>query len=127
MFKGFERRLSMPLAAALLSLCASAQVLAEACVVHTQAEHLDVQVCQQNISIPQQLFHDGFCEPNLPGQKVTVQYVDQCPQGAFGVCSDAHVDNMPYRQDIHYYGVASDAAYLRPFCEQKSLGKWLTP
>lgn len=127
MFNGFERRLSIPLTAALLTLCASAQVRAEACVVRTQATHLDVQVCQQNISIPQQLFHDGFCEPNLPGQKVSVQYVEQCPQGAFGVCSGAHVDNMPYRQDIHYYGVASDAAYLRPFCEQKSKGEWQVP
>lgn len=117
----------MQAAFTLALLASSAEVMAEACVVHTQAEHLDVQVCQQNISIPQQLFHDGFCEPNLPGQMVTVAYVDQCPAGAFGVCSQAHVDNMPYRQDIHYYGVASDAAYLRPFCEQKSQGKWLSP
>lgn len=117
----------MGVATALWLLSASGQAMAEACVVRTQAEHLDVQVCQQNISIPQQLFHDGFCEPNLPGQKVSVQYVEQCPQGAFGVCSDAHVANMPYRQNIHYYGVATDAAYLRPFCEQKSQGKWLSP
>jgi hypothetical protein len=123
MVKGFEGRWIV----ALLLLGSSAQALAEACVVHSHAERLDVQVCQQNISIPQQLFHDGFCEPNLPGQKVTVQYVDQCPTGAFGVCSGAQVENMPYRQDIHYYGVATDAAYLQPYCEQKSLGKWVKP
>lgn len=117
----------MHLAVALAAACASAQVLAQGCVVRSQAERLDVKVCQQNINIPKQLFHDGFCEPNLPGQKVSVDYVEQCPQGAFGVCSGAHVDNMPYQQDIHYYGVASDGAYLRPFCEQKSQGKWLTP
>jgi len=56
-----------------------------------------------------------------------VQYVDQCPSGAFGVCSNAQVANMPYRQDIHYYGVASDMAYLKPYCEGQSQGKWLKP
>lgn len=106
---------------------ASTQVWAQACVVHSHAERLDVKVCQQNRNIPEKMFHDGFCEPNLPGQKVDVQFVDQCPAGAFGVCSNAHVDNMPYRQDIHYYGVATDAAYLEPFCEQKSQGTWLKP
>ena len=56
-----------------------------------------------------------------------VQYVDQCPTGAFGVCSNAQVANMPYRQDIHYYGVAADAAYLKPYCEGQSQGSWLKP
>jgi len=110
----------------LLLLLASGQVLAQACVVHSQAERLDVKVCQQNRNIPQKLFHDGFCQPNLPGQKVDVSFVEQCPQGAFGVCSAAKVENMPYEQDIHYYGVASDAAFLKPFCEQKSQGQWRT-
>jgi len=106
---------------------ASSHALAQACVVHSQAERLDVKVCQENRNIPQKLFHDGFCQPNLPGEKVDVQFVDQCPTGAFGVCSAAQVQNMPYHQDIHYYGVASDAAYLRPFCEQQSHGHWQTP
>jgi hypothetical protein len=34
---------------------------------------------------------------------------------------------MPYRQDIHYYGVATDAAYLKPFCEGQNQGNWLKP
>ncbi|MDE1168853.1 MAG: NADH:ubiquinone oxidoreductase [Pseudomonas sp.] len=110
-----------------LLLLGSSQVWAQACVIHSHGERLDVKLCQQNRNIPEKMFHDGFCEPNLPGQKVTVDYVDQCPAGAFGVCSDAHVDNMPYRQDIHYYGVASDTAYLKPFCEQKSQGQWQAP
>jgi hypothetical protein len=76
---------------------------------------------------PEKLFSDGFCQPTLAGQKVEVQYVDQCPSGAFGVCSNAQVANMPYRQDIHYYGVASDMAYLKPYCEGQSQGKWLKP
>ncbi|MGF6201058.1 hypothetical protein QF012_003097 [Pseudomonas laurylsulfatiphila] len=56
-----------------------------------------------------------------------MQYVDQCPVGAFGICSNAQVANMPYRQDIHYYGVATDAAYLQPYCETQSQGTWLKP
>ena len=41
----------------------------EACVVHSQAERLDVKVCQQNRSIPPNLFRTGFCQPQLKGQK----------------------------------------------------------
>lgn len=111
----------------LLLLAGTSQVWAQACLVHSQAERLDVKVCQQNLNIPEKMFHDGFCQPSLPGQKVEVEFLEQCPQGAFGVCSGARVDNMPYRQDIHYYGVASDAAYLKPFCQQKSQGEWNTP
>jgi hypothetical protein len=108
-----------------LLLLMSGQVLAEACVVHTQAERLDVKVCQQNRSIPPNLFHTGFCQPTLKGQKVTVEFVDQCPAGSFGVCRSAHVGGMPYQQDIHYYGVASDAAFLKPSCEKQSRGVWM--
>ncbi|BAP42520.1 NADH:ubiquinone oxidoreductase [Pseudomonas sp. 21LCFQ02] len=114
------------LATALLTL-ASGQVRAAACVVHTQAQRLDVKVCQENVSVPDNLFHDSFCQPQLAGQKVEVQFVEQCPAGAFGVCRDAQVANMPYREHIHYYGVASDAAYLKPFCEGQSQGQWQTP
>ncbi|MEO8642306.1 NADH:ubiquinone oxidoreductase [Pseudomonas sp.] len=105
----------------------SGDALAQACVVHSTGARLDVKVCQQNRNIPEKLFADGFCQPNLPGQKVEVQYVDQCPAGAFGVCSNANVSNMPYRLDIHYYGKATDAAFLQPFCESKSQGTWLKP
>jgi hypothetical protein len=105
----------------------SGDALAQACVVHSTAARLDVKVCQQNRNIPEKLFADGFCQPNLPGQTVDVQYVDQCPAGAFGVCSNANVSNMPYRLDIHYYGKATDAAFLQPFCESKSQGTWLKP
>ena len=111
----------------LLLAILSGEALAQACVVRSQAKRLDVQVCQQNRNIPPKLFADGFCQPNLPGQKIEVQYVDQCPDGAFGICSNAQVANMPYRQDIHYYGVATDAAYLQPYCEARSQGTWLKP
>ncbi|RJG12774.1 NADH:ubiquinone oxidoreductase [Pseudomonas cavernicola] len=98
---------------------------AEACVVHSQAARLDIKVCQQNRSIPPQLFREGFCQPQLQGQKVAVEFVEQCPIGSFGVCRSARVTGTPYQQDIHYYGVASDAAYLKPACEKQSQGVWM--
>ncbi|QXI31356.1 NADH:ubiquinone oxidoreductase [Pseudomonas vanderleydeniana] len=112
---------------ALLLALASNQALAQACVVHSHGERLDVKVCQENVSIPAKLFNDGFCQPSLAGQKVEVEYVEQCPGGSFGVCRNAQVANMPYRQNIHYYGVATDAAYLKPFCEGQSGGQWQAP
>ena len=100
---------------------------AQACLVHSQAERLDVKVCQQNVSIPAAMFHESFCQPRLAGQRVATEYLESCPAGAFGVCRNAQVANMPYREDIHYYGVASDALYLKPFCEGQSQGRWVTP
>jgi hypothetical protein len=109
----------------LLLLALSGQALAEACVIHSQAERLDVKLCQQNRNIPQNLFRSGFCQPQLRGQKVTVEYAEICPQGAFGVCRDAKIAGTLYKQDIHYYGVASDSAYLKPACEKQSKGVWM--
>lgn len=57
---------------ALLLALVSSETLAQACVVHSQGERLDVQVCQQNRNIPPKLFADGFCQPNLAGQKVEI-------------------------------------------------------
>ena len=56
----------------LLALC-SGEALAQACVVHSTGARIDVKVCQQNRNIPEKLFAEGFCQPNLPGQKVEVQ------------------------------------------------------
>lgn len=97
---------------------------AEACMVHSRGSQVEVRVCQQNISIPPSMFHDGFCQPQLQGQKVEVTFVEQCPGGAFGACRNARVSSMPYRQDIHYYGVASDARILQRACEQQYTGSW---
>ena len=52
----------------LLLLLVSSKVLAQACVVHSQGERLDVKVCQQNRNIPAKLFNVGFCQPALAGQ-----------------------------------------------------------
>lgn len=101
--------------------------LAEACVVHSQGQGVSVQVCQENVSIPGELFRTGFCKPQLKGQEVRVEFVEHCPSGAFGVCSGAQAGNAAYRQNVHYYGVASDARYLKPFCEKQSGGAWRTP
>ncbi|MBF7728899.1 NADH:ubiquinone oxidoreductase [Pseudomonas sp. N040] len=101
-----------------------ALVQAEACVVRSRGSQVEVQVCQQNVSIPQQMFHDGFCQPQLKGQTVEVSYVEQCPAGAYGACRNAMVSQLPYRQDIHYYGVASDARILQRACEQQYKGSW---
>ena len=115
----------LPVRLALMVLAmTSSAARAESCVVHSQAERLDVKVCQENLNIPPDLFHDGFCKPQLKDQKVEVTYMEHCPSGSFGQCSNAQVANMPYRQNIHYYGVASDAAFLKPFCEQQSQGVW---
>ncbi|WP_088236487.1 NADH:ubiquinone oxidoreductase [Pseudomonas viridiflava] len=119
-------KLSAGLALMLLAL-SSGETWAQACLVHSQAERLDVKVCQENINIPADLFHDSFCQPQLAGQKTEVAYPQECPTGAFGVCRNAQVANMPYREHIHYYGVASDALYLKPFCEGQSKGQWITP
>ena len=112
-------------AALLLLLLCSTQVLADACIVHSQGDLGDVKVCQQNRSIPPNLFKSGFCSPQLKGQKVEVSFVEQCPAGAFGVCRNAQAQGMPYKQDIHYYGVASDARYLKLYCEGQSKGVWM--
>ena len=46
---------------ALLALCTlTGLAWGEACVVHSQAERLDVKVCQQSRSIPPNLFRSGF-------------------------------------------------------------------
>ena len=88
---------------------------------------IDVKVCQQNRSIPAKLFREGFCQPQLQGQKVEVAFAEECPTGAFGVRRDARVPNAPYRQDIFYYGIATDARYLEPFCASQSQGRWEEP
>ncbi|MNO04277.1 hypothetical protein D3C81_2252580 [compost metagenome] len=56
-----------------------------------------------------------------------MDFAENCPPGAFGICHNAQVTNTPYRQDIHYYGVASDARFLEPFCENQSHGEWKKP
>ena len=109
--------------AALSSIVAS-NAMAEACLIHSADSQVDVRLCQQNRSIPPHLFRNGFCQPQLQGQKVEVQYIEQCPIGAFGICRNAAAGGPAYRQDIHYYGVASDSRLLKPYCEKQNKGVW---
>lgn len=103
----------------------ASQAWGEACVIHSQGNQVDVKICQQNRSIPSNMFRSGFCQPQLKGQKVEVTFVERCPMGSFGECRGAQVGGMPYKQDIHYYGVDSDARYLKPACERQSKGVWM--
>ena len=95
----------------------------ESCLVHSQGQGVDVQICQHNINIPSQMFHDEFCQPHLKGQKINISYSDQCPSQAFALCKNAQAGSF-YQQDIYYYGVASDARFLQPVCEQQYHGHW---
>jgi hypothetical protein len=97
---------------------------AEACIVHARGDKVEVQLCQENRSIPAQLFRDGFCAPVLQGQTVSVEFIEQCPADSIGICRNARVGGIPYQQDIHYYGIASDARILEPACEQQYGGNW---
>lgn len=115
----------MRVIATLLLLGLAGQAWAEACLVHSEGQELEVKLCQQNRTIPANLFRTGFCAPQLKGQKVEVRFVEQCPSGAFGECRNARVQGTPYQQDIHYYGVATDARYLKPACERQSKGVWM--
>ncbi len=109
---------------ALLLLLISPHIFAQACIIESVDQQVKVKICQQNRSIPEQLFKSGFCQPQLKGQKTTVTFVEQCPIGAFGICRNSQSAGVPYQQDIHYYGVASDARYLKPACERQNKGVW---
>ena len=111
---------------ALLLLSLAGQAWAEACVVHAEGKQGEGKPRPHNPSIPANLFRTGFCAPQLQWQKVEVSFAEQCPTGAFGECRNAKVQGTPYQQDIHYYGVASDARYLKPACEQQYKGVWMT-
>lgn len=108
-----------------LLLLISPHVFAQACIIESVNQQVAVKICQQNKNIPEQLFKTGFCQPQLQGQKTTITFVDDCPSGAFGICRSAQAIGVPYQQDIHYYGVATDALYLKPACEQQSKGSWV--
>lgn len=114
----------MPKFALLLLSFISPWLWADACVVKSTGDNLEVKLCQQNRTIPAHLFREGFCQPSLKGQKVEVSFVEQCPIGAYAVCRNAATGGPAYRQDIHYYGVASDARLLKPYCEKQAKGVW---
>lgn len=117
----------MHLSLLLTFLLLAGDLQAQGCVIESRANGVEVKLCQQNGNIPDELFRSGFCQPQLAGQQLETRFVERCPPGAFGICRNARVSNLPYRQDIHYYGVASDARFLQPACEQASEGSWYAP
>src|SRR5690606_40384902 len=111
----------------LLALCmllATGQALAEACIVTSSGAGVEVKVCQDNINIPTELFRSGYCQPQLAGQVVRVEFVEQCPSGAFGICRNAEASNFSYRQNIHYYGVAGQPRNWRRRGELSTKAQW---
>lgn len=103
------------------------QALADACLIESNDDQLPIRMCQQNISIPQQLFRDSFCQPQIAERSFEVSFIDSCPEGAYGLCADAQSEGVAYRQAIHYYSDPADAPVLKAYCEQFSHGQWQTP
>ena len=101
--------------------------LAEACVIRSRQGSVDVQICQSNIDIPAKLFREGFCQPQLKDQQTEVRFVERCPVGEIGICQGARSPGVPYRQDIHYYGVPGDGRFLAVACAQQNQGNWRVP
>lgn len=121
----FDKVPFLPVFLLMLAGLLPATAQAQACIIHAESENMEVRLCQKNRSIPPNLFKTGFCKPQLVGQKTTVTFADQCPSGAFGVCRNARAGGMPYQQDIYYYGIPSDARFLKPACERQSQGVWM--
>ena len=108
-------------------LCSSTAVQATACLIESNDDELPIRMCQQNISIPVQLFESSFCQPQIPERSFDVSMLENCPAGAYGVCDNARSEGVGYRQAIHYYSDPDDQPVLQAYCEQFSNGQWLTP
>lgn len=100
---------------------------AAACLIESNDELTPVRLCQQNISIPPQLFNDSFCQPQLTERSFAISFIEQCPAGAYGICDNARSQGVAYRQAIHYYSEPNDQPVLQAYCEQFSQGQWRTP
>lgn len=101
--------------------------LADACLIESDDDQLPIRMCQQNISIPPQLFRDSFCQPQIADRSFEVSFMDNCPEGAYGICADARSEGVAYRQSIHYYSEPDDGPVLKAYCEQFSDGSWQSP
>lgn len=105
----------------------SPAILASACLIESNDDQLPIRLCQANRTIPDGLFEQQFCQPQIPDRSFQIQMLDACPEGAYGVCAGAHTEGVGYQQDIHYYSDAEDAPVLQAYCEQISQGQWQTP
>lgn len=109
---------------AVLLLTGTGLALADACLIESDDDQLPIRMCQQNISIPQQLFRESFCQPQIADRHFNISFMDSCPEGAYGICAEARSEGVAYRQSIHYYSDADDEPVLQAYCEQFSDGKW---
>lgn len=105
----------------------STQLWAQACIISSVDDQVPIRMCQQNISIPPSLFNDSFCQPQIPDREFEIDFVDTCPEGAYGVCTGAQAQGVAYEQAIHYYTDADDAPVLKAYCESISKGTWSVP
>lgn len=112
-----------------MMLCAiGTQALAQqACLITSSDAELPIRMCQQNISIPDTLFSSSFCQPQIPDRTFNIDFMDQCPTGAYGICEGAKAQGVAYEQSIHYYSDATDAPVLKAYCERISEGTWQEP
>lgn len=112
-----------------ITLCAiGTQALAQqACLITSNDDELPIRMCQQNISIPDTLFSSSFCQPQIPDRTFNIDFVDNCPTGAYGICEGAKAQGVAYEQSIYYYSDASDAPVLKAYCERISKGVWQEP
>jgi len=111
----------------LILLGISTGSLAAACLIESNDDQVPIRMCQQNISIPPQLFEDSFCQPQIAERSFDISFVEQCPEGAYGICDNAQSEGVAYRQAIHYYSEPGDQPVLQAYCEQFSQGQWRTP
>ncbi len=111
----------------LLLLLPFSQLFAAACLIESNDDEFPIRLCQQNMTIPDNLFHDSFCQPQIPDRSFAVSQVESCPDGAYGVCSGAHTEGVGYQQSIFYYSDPDDAPYLKVYCEEISQGEWQVP
>ncbi|SDT00690.1 hypothetical protein SAMN05216198_3396 [Halopseudomonas litoralis] len=111
----------------LILLCISTAAQSAACLIESNDDALPIRMCQQNISIPPQLFTDSFCQPQIAERSFDISFLEQCPEGAYGICDDAQSEGVGYRQAIHYYSEPGDKPVLKAYCEQFSQGRWRSP
>lgn len=117
-------RFTLPLFSLLL---ASTDIWAQACLIESTDDEVPIRLCQENLTIPKNLFSNNFCHPQIPDRTFSVSMVDACPEGAYGICAGSHTDGVGYQQSIHYYSDAGDAPVLKAYCEKLSQGVWQQP
>ena len=103
------------------------EVHAAACLIESNDDQQPIRICQENITIPQNLFTENFCQPSIPDRSFAISTVDACPGGAYGVCEGSRTEGVGYQQSIYYYSNANDAPVLKAYCEKISRGSWVEP